>query len=84
MDSPLLVTHVRRWSDSYVLILPRAIREHLGLVAGDVVGLRKVGRLVMMKRIVPGEVMPLTEEEARDAANSRRAESGRREQPDTA
>jgi hypothetical protein len=62
------VLRVRNWSHSWVIVLPRELREFFGVVHRDMLAYRKVGRLVVLRRIRAGELLPVTEAEAREAA----------------
>jgi antitoxin component of MazEF toxin-antitoxin module len=68
MDSPVLIANVRVWGNSTVVVLPKTVREHLGVVARDVVGFRRVGRYWILRRLTPGDLMPVTDQEAAHAA----------------
>lgn len=65
MNEEFKTTTVKKWGHSFVLLVPKEIRKYLGIEHGDLVGFRKCGRLVVMKRIRGSEAMPLTESEAR-------------------
>ena len=65
---PLLVTHCRRWGNSFVMLMPREVREELGLVHRDLIGLRKVGRRWVLVKITAAMVCPVSENEVRQAA----------------
>jgi antitoxin component of MazEF toxin-antitoxin module len=58
-----ITTRVRLWGGSYVLVLPPQVVKVLGLVHRDVVGVRKIGKCLLVKQIKPGEVMPVSAEE---------------------
>ena len=55
---------IRKWGKSYVIVLPRELREFFGAVHRDMLAYRKVGRLVCLRRIGAGDLLPLTKEEA--------------------
>ncbi len=68
MDDIFFTTRVRLWGGSYVVVLPPVAVRSLGLVHRDVVGVRKVGRCLLIKQIKPGEVMPVSAAEVEAAA----------------
>jgi bifunctional DNA-binding transcriptional regulator/antitoxin component of YhaV-PrlF toxin-antitoxin module len=72
MSERIYPVHVREYGGSTVLVLPRSLREALGIFPRDVVCIRKVGRMLLLKKLVPGEVMPVSVEEAHAAAESAR------------
>lgn len=72
MSEPVMIANVRSYGNSVVLVLPRSLREALGILPRDLVGMRKVGRLLLLKKLVPGEIMPVSAGEAADAAESAR------------
>jgi antitoxin component of MazEF toxin-antitoxin module len=59
------IVRVKKWGNSMVLVLPVELREFFGLVPRDILAFRKVGRYVMIRRIRAGELVPLSEQEAR-------------------
>lgn len=61
------VVRVRRWSKCFVIVLPREMREFFGIVHRDMLAYRKVGRLVVLRKIRAGELLPVSESEAREA-----------------
>ncbi len=71
MENNFTTTTVKKWGGTHVLILKPQIMHALGWVHRDVVGVRKVGRCLLLKRLVPGEVMPLSSQEAETAALER-------------
>lgn len=56
---------VRKWGNSYVLLLPKEFRNLLGIVHRDLIAFRKLGRNVVLKRISGADLIPVTEAEAR-------------------
>jgi bifunctional DNA-binding transcriptional regulator/antitoxin component of YhaV-PrlF toxin-antitoxin module len=62
------VLRVRNWSRSWVIVLPRELREFFGVVHRDMLAYRKVGRLIVLRRIRAGELLPVTDAEAKEAA----------------
>ncbi len=61
------VLRVRNWSRSWVIVLPRELREFFGVVHRDMLAYRKVGRLVVLRRIRAGELLPMSKAEAEQA-----------------
>lgn len=59
------IVRVRKWGSSYVICLPKELREFLAVVHRDMLAYRKVGRHVVLKRITPSELLPLGEGEKR-------------------
>lgn len=55
------------WGNSYVLTLDKLVRNVLGVKAGDRVAFRKVGKYVVMALERADAVIPLSEEEKRQA-----------------
>lgn len=58
----------RKWGHSMVIVLPRELREFLGVVHRDLIAYRKVGRYVLLRRIRAGELVPVGDEGARPIA----------------
>jgi antitoxin component of MazEF toxin-antitoxin module len=58
---------VRKWGKSYVIVLPRELREFFGTVHRDLLAYRKVGRLVCLRKISVAELLPISEAEARQS-----------------
>jgi hypothetical protein len=59
------IVRVRKWTKCWVIVLPRELREFFGVVHRDMIAYRKVGRYVLLRRISAGELMPVTDAEAR-------------------
>ncbi len=72
MEADFYTSRVLIWGNSFVIVVPRALVSSLGLVHRDVVGLRKIGRNLLLKRLVPGEVMPVSAAEVEAAARDGR------------
>lgn len=68
MDQEFYTSRLLLWGHSLVIVVPRALANNLGLVHRDVVGLRKIGRNLLLKRLVAGEVMPVSAAEVEAAA----------------
>lgn len=63
----LASARVRRWGGSHVVTIDRYVREALGLKAGDRVAFRKVGKYVVIALERACSVIPVSEEERRQA-----------------
>ena len=61
------VVRVRKWSKCFVIVLPREVREFFGVVHRDMLAYRKVGRLVVLRRIRADELLPVSKAEAEQA-----------------
>jgi hypothetical protein len=59
MGFPLVVMRVKKWGDSWVIILPRTLREELGLTVGDLVAMRIHKPYATLCRWRPEDVIPL-------------------------
>ena len=59
------IVRVRKWTKCWVIVLPRELREFFGVVHRDMIAYRKVGRYVLLRRISAGELMPVSDAEAR-------------------
>lgn len=68
-DTPCLLASkpVRKWGNSYVLTLDKLVRQVLGVKAGDRVAFRKVGKYVVIALERAASVIPISEEEKRQA-----------------
>ena len=60
----LVIGKYHRWGNSWGIIIPKAVREALGLLPGDLVAIRIVGRRAVMGRLLPEAVLPVSDEEA--------------------
>lgn len=61
---PLMISKVQRFGSSFAIILPKAAREALTILPGDLVAIRVVGRRLVVGKLVPEQVMPVSDEEA--------------------
>lgn len=68
-DTPQLLSSkvVRKWGGSYVVSLEKSVRQALGLKAGDRVVFRRVSKYVIIALERACCVVPLSEEEKRQA-----------------
>jgi antitoxin component of MazEF toxin-antitoxin module len=55
---------VRKWGHSMVIVLPPELREFFNVIHRDLIAYRKVGRLVCLRRIGAGDLLPVTDKEA--------------------
>jgi antitoxin component of MazEF toxin-antitoxin module len=58
---------VKKWGKSFVIVIPREVRDFFGVVHRDMLAYRKVGRLVCFRKISAAELLPVTEAEAKQA-----------------
>ena len=58
------ILRVRKWGHSMVVVLPPELKEFFHVMHRDLIGYRKVGRLVCLRRIGPGDLLPVTDKEA--------------------
>lgn len=68
------IIRVRKWGNSYVLVLPPEIKEFFAVVPRDMIAYRKVGRVVVLRRICHGDLLPMTPGEKRYRVLSAEAE----------
>ncbi len=68
MEEVFYTTRVKKWSGSWVVVLPPGVVRIFGFVHRDIVGVRKVGPCLVIKRLTPGAVMPLSAEELEAAS----------------
>jgi antitoxin component of MazEF toxin-antitoxin module len=59
------LVRVRKWGNSMVLVLSPELKAFFGVVHRDLLAFRKVGRYVLLRRIRAGELVPVSEAEAR-------------------
>jgi len=67
MDEFSGVLSVRRWGNSLVVVLPPELKDFFGVVHRDLLAYRKCGRMVVLRRIQPKQLVPLTESESQEA-----------------
>ncbi len=76
MNIPLVIGKYHRWGGSWCILIPKAVREALGLLPGDLVAIRIVGRRVVMGKLFPDAVLPVSDEEATIALSTDRRPRG--------
>ncbi len=72
MEQTFYTSRVKLWGGSYVILLPAALVKSMGYVHRDAVALRRLGRALLIKKLVPGEVIPVSAEEVAAAARDGR------------
>ncbi len=68
MDELFYTTRIKKWGGSFVVVLPPGAVRVMGFIHRDIVGVRKVGPCLVIKRIAPGAVMPLSPDEIEAAS----------------
>lgn len=53
------VLRVRKWGKSTVMCIPAELRDFFAVVHRDLIAYRQVGRVIVLRRIRHGELVPL-------------------------
>lgn len=68
MQFVTVTSKVHKLGGSWCLILPRTVREALGLIPGDVMVIRIFGRRAVIAKFDGARALPITEDEKAAAA----------------
>ena len=59
----LAIKPIRKWGHSSVVSVPKEVRQALGVLPGDQIAFRKIGRYVFILAVNAFQLAPVTKEE---------------------